>query len=252
MEINLEFGSCFKFLPELQKESVDLILTDPPYEISRDTGFKAVKTGVQRFAISMDFGKWDKNFEGLAEAVFYMYQSLKKGGTCIIFYDLWKITPLKEMMENAGFKQIRMIEWIKTNPVPINSSVNYLTNAREIALVGVKEGKPTFHSKYDDGIYRYPIYHSKDRFHPTQKPLELFKELILKHSNEGELVVDPFSGSGTTAIASILTNRNFSGCELDLEYHTKSVKRIEELKLKNDKKDVKNKQESFVLETRTA
>jgi site-specific DNA-methyltransferase (adenine-specific) len=69
-----------------------------------------VKTGVQRFAISMDFGKWDKNFEGLAQAVFYMYQILKKGVTCFVFYDLWKITPLKEMMENAGFKQIRLIE----------------------------------------------------------------------------------------------------------------------------------------------
>jgi site-specific DNA-methyltransferase (adenine-specific) len=251
MKNNLEFVSCFEFLPSLQKESADLILTDPPYEISRDTGFKAVKTGVRRFAISMDFGKWDKNFEGLAQAVFYMYQILKKGGTCIIFYDLWKITPLKEMMENAGFKQIRMIEWIKTNPVPINSSVNYLTNAREIALVGVKEGKPTFNSKYDDGIYRHPIYHSKDRFHPTQKPLELFKELILKHSNEGELVVDPFSGSGTTAVASIMTNRNFSGCELDLEYYTKSIQRIEDFKMKNDKQN-KSKQENVIPKTRTA
>ena len=73
-------------------------------------------------------------------------------GTCIIFFDVWKISHLKELMEKHKFKQIRFIEWIKTNPQPINSGTNYLTNCREIALLGVKKGKPTFNSKYDNGI----------------------------------------------------------------------------------------------------
>ncbi|MAB94647.1 MAG: DNA modification methylase [Flavobacteriales bacterium] len=225
-QITLKQNSCFDLLPKLKPSSVDLILTDPPYEISRDTGFKAVKNGVQRFAISMDFGKWDKNFEGLAESIMLMFQALKNGGTCIIFYDLWKITTLKDIMESVGFKQIRMIEWLKTNPVPINSSINYLTNAREIALVGVKHSKPTFNSQYDNGVYKYPIYHGKDRFHPTQKPLDLFKELIHKHSNEGDVVLDPFSGSGTTALASFSTNRKFIGCEVNLNYYNNSIERL--------------------------
>ena len=130
------------------------------------------------------------------------YKKLRDGGTCIIFFDLWKLTPLKELMEKHKFKQLRFIEWIKTNPQPINSRVNYLTNSREIALLGVKKGKPTFNSEYDKGIYEFPIQGGKKRFHPTQKSIKLFEDLIKKHSNEGDLVVDTFLGGGTTAIAS--------------------------------------------------
>jgi site-specific DNA-methyltransferase (adenine-specific) len=122
-----------------------------------------------------------------------------------------------------GFKQIRFIEWIKTNPIPLNQSVNYLTNCREIALLGVKGGKPTFNSKYDKGIYDFPIQNGKNRFHPTQKSIPLFEELIKKHSNEGDLIVDPFLGGGTTAIACKNTNRNFSGCEIDKSYFDKVI-----------------------------
>ena len=107
------------------------------------------------------------------------------------------------------------------------SKLNYLTNAREIAITGVKGGKPTFNSVYDNGIYSFPICHEKWRFHPTQKPLELIKTMILKHSNENDLVLDCFSGSGTTAVACQKTGRRFIGCEISSEYFDKSVNRIE-------------------------
>ena len=68
------------------------------------------------------------------------------------------------MYDSAKFKQVRFIEWIKTNPQPRNSNVNYLTNCREVAVSAVKGGKPTFNSKYDKGIYEYPLYTGKDRF----------------------------------------------------------------------------------------
>ena len=154
------------------------------------------------------------------------YRVLRPGGTCIIFYDLWKITYLQETLNAAKFKQIRFIEWLKTNPVPINSKINYLTNCREIALLGVKKGKPTFHSKYDKGVYEYPIYHGKDRFHPTQKSLKLFEDLVKKHSNENDLVLDCFLGSATTALACKNTNRRFVGAETDENYYKKSVERL--------------------------
>jgi DNA modification methylase len=230
--IELLNESCFDFLPRLEKNSVDLVLTDPPYEVSRDTNFQsgeATGRDTDRFRVSMDFGKWDQGFTGLDEAVKECYRVLKPGGTMICFYDLWKITTLKKYFDDAGFKQIRFIEWVKTNPVPINSKVNYLTNAREIALVGVKGGKPTFHSEYDKGIYEYPICHDKGRFHPTQKPLTLFEELIRKHSNEGDLVLDCFSGGATTAVACLNTNRDFTGCELDKGYYDKSMERIQNI-----------------------
>lgn len=228
LTIDLRNASCFDFLKSIATESVELVLIDPPYEISRPTGFQSCgEKGVERFSVSMDFGSWDKNFTGMDEVVRQCHRVLRKGGTFICFYDLWKLTTLKDHMDEANFKQVRFIEWIKTNPVPINSKTNYLTNAREIAVVGVKGGKPTFNGQYDNGIYRHPICHEKGRFHPTQKPLALIEELIKKHSKPGDRVLDCFSGSGTTAHACIQSDRNFLGCELDTTYYRKSVARLE-------------------------
>lgn len=227
--IQIKNQDCFDFLKEVKNDSVDLVIIDPPYEISRDTNFASGKekgTDVDRFRISMEFGKWDEKFDGLQIVIEESYRVLKNGGTLICFYDLWKISNLKTFFENANFKQLRFLEWVKDNPVPINSKINYLTNAREIMVSGVKKGKGTFHSEYDNGIYHAPICHNKDRFHPTQKPLKLIEELILKHSNENEIVLDCFSGSGTTAIASLKTNRNFIGCEIDKNFYDKSIERL--------------------------
>ena len=245
-KIILKNENCFNFLKTLKSNSVDLVLIDPPYEVSRNTNFASGElkgTDVDRFRVSMDFGDWDKNFTGLDEVCREAYRVLRKGGTMICFYDLWKITDLKNYLEEAKFKQLRFIEWIKTNPVPINSKINYLTNAREIAITAVKGGKATFNSVYDNGmyeesgeLYKFPICHDKGRFHPTQKPLDLIKELIRKHSNEGDMVLDCFSGSGTTAVACIETNRNFVGCEISEIYYSKSVDRLSKcnLTIQND------------------
>ena len=251
-----------KYMAEQKDKSVHLILTDPPYIISKDSGmnrfvkkvenieksgknektesewetFKAGKdytddkykanyikygnTSGKKYGYKTDFGKWDNEFSiaKLEEFIKLFYKKLVKGGTCIIFTDLWKIGQLKEIMEKHKFKQIRLIEWIKTNPIPLNQSVNYLSNAREVAVLGVKVGKPTFNSKYDKGIYEYPIQSGKKRFHPTQKNQKMFEALIKKHSNEGDVVLDPFLGGGTTLFACKETNRIFKGCELVKEY----------------------------------
>ena len=251
------------YLKTIDKNSIDLILTDPPYIISRDSGMNThynkvkeneekgggnVKTEKEweeykinkkietddkkenylkygtiygkKYCVKTDYGDWDSQFtiEKLDEFVGEYYKKLRKGGTLIMFFDLWKITTLKEVFEKHKFKQLRMIEWIKTNPQPLNSKRNYLTNCREIALLGVKGGKPTFNSQYDDGIYRYPLQGGKNRFHPTQKSLSLFEDIINKHSNEGDIVLDTFLGGGTTAIACKNTGRKFRGCEVNKEY----------------------------------
>tara|TARA_B100001758_G_C18328444_1_gene567360 strand:+ start:111 stop:944 length:834 start_codon:yes stop_codon:yes gene_type:complete len=267
-DIHIKHQEGIDFLKTLADNSVDLILTDPPYLISKDSGmnkfvkeveklnasgenkkteeewtiFKAKKgytddkykenyikygnTSGNKYAFKTDYGEWDKTFtiEKLDEFIKLFYKKLRTGGTCIIFFDIWKLETLKKLMETAktqklGFKQIRFIEWLKTNPVPLNQSVNYLTNCREVALLGVKKGKPTFNSKYDKGVYEYPIQiGKKGERHPTQKNLLFFEDLIKKHSNEGDLVVDPFLGGGTTAFASKNTNRRFKGCEIDKNY----------------------------------
>ena len=232
VSITLVNESCFSFLKELESNSIDLALIDPPYEVSRETNFKSGEAkgkDTDRFRVSMDFGDWDSDFTGLDEVIKELYRVLRKGGTLICFYDIWKISILRRYFDDAKFRQIRFIEWVKTNPVPINSKINYLTNAREIAVVAVKEGKATFHSEYDNGIYRYPICHDRGRFHPTQKPLALIEELVVKHSNEGDTVLDCFAGSATTAVAAYNQSRNFIGCELSKEYYKKSIKRLKDL-----------------------
>lgn len=228
-EIQVFNDDCFVFLSKIKTSTVDLVLIDPPYEISRETNFNSGnKTGrnTDRFRISMDFGQWDSNFTYLDKVIEESYRVLKSSGTLICFYDIWKITILKQHFESNHFKQLRFIEWIKTNPVPINSHNNYLTNSREVAISGVKHSKPTFHSKYDNGIYQYPICHDKGRFHPTQKPLMLIESIIKKHSNENDLILDCFCGSGTTAVASFKNNRRFIGCEISKEYFDKSIERL--------------------------
>ena len=222
-------GDCLELIKQVPSNSVDLILIDPPYEISRPTNFQSgEETGrdTDRFRISMDFGEWDKNFTGLEIVVKEGYRVLRPGGTMICFYDLWKIESLKKFYDDNKFKQVRFIEWIKTNPVPINSKINYLTNAREVAVSAVKVSKPVFHSSYDNGVYSYAICQDKGRFHPTQKPLAFMEELIKKHSNEGDLVLDCFAGSCTTGLAAFNTGSNFIGCEIDKEYFDKASARV--------------------------
>ncbi len=216
-----------EFLASLNRESVDLVLTDPPYTISKTTGFAEVVNGVQRFAVSMDFGAWDHEQIDLDAMAHGFFRVLRKGGTAIVWYDLWKVGEAKEAMERAGFKMLRLIVWQKTNPVPLNMKATYLSNSREIAVVGVKGGKPTFNSEYDAGIYRYPIpRHNGHRIHPTQKPADLFAELVLKHSNPGDLVIDPFLGAGTTAVAALAHARRFKGCDIDPDYVEATCARV--------------------------
>jgi len=270
-DIEIHNTDGLQYLTTIPNGSIDLILTDPPYIISKETGMnthynkvkkneennvefikseeewqsykqennikddknkeKYMKYGTiygKKYCVKTDYGDWDNEFtmEILEQFICEFYKKLKNGGTIILFFDLWKITHLKDIMEKHKFKQIRFIEWIKTNPQPLNSSVNYLTNCREIALLGIKGSKPTFHSKYDNGIYMFPLQGGKNRFHPTQKSLLLFEELIKKHSNEGDVILDTFLGGGTTAFACIKTKRKFMGCEISKEYFDKVIKLI--------------------------
>jgi DNA modification methylase len=234
MKTNFTFAhsDAVSFLNTVPDGSVDLVLTDPPYVISKKTGFESVVNGVQRFAVSMDFGDWDKDGaftpDDLYQVVEEYFRVLRKGGTMILFYDLWKLQELAEICAKVGFKQPRLIEWVKTNPVPLNSQRNYLTNSREIAIAVTKGGCPTFNSSYDNGVYQYPICHEKGRFHPTQKPVAFMRDLIRKHSNPGDTVMDCFSGSGTTITAALLEGRHAIGCERHGEYYEKARARMME------------------------
>lgn len=217
-------------LAGISSDSVDLVLTDPPYCISRETTF--VMGGVKRFGVSMDFGEWDAVEIDLDCLAGQLYRVLRKGGTAVIWYDVWKLSYLSDALMKAGFSMRRLLIWEKTNPVPLNSHFTYLSNSREMAVSVVKGNKPVFNASYHSGIYSYPIpQHNKNRLHPTQKPLELFVSLLNTHSNIGDFVVDPFVGSGTTAVACWRTGRNFLGGDISPEYVDVADKRINEEQL---------------------
>ncbi len=279
MDIRIERSDGLEFLQTVADNSVDLILTDPPYNTSRKSGmdefhkrihssegngkteeeWNAFKVSLdkpqaeldadegpgwsksnymrygsilgKKYGVVTDYGEWDRDF-GIAELepfIEHFYAKLKRGGTVIIWYDLWKIGQLKTLLEKYRFKQLRMIEWIKTNPQPLNSKRNYLTNCREVALTAVKGTRPVFHSTYDIGVYEYPMAAGKHKFHPTQKNAQLFQALVEKHSNEGDLVLDPFLGSGTTAVACQRSRRSFTGCDLSEDYVARSLVRLADI-----------------------
>jgi len=232
-------ADSYDYLKKIEKGSIDLILTDPPYLISRDSNFKNVNDSTSEFmktkygSHKIDFGDWDKKDLDLNLLMNEFYRVLKKSGTLIIFFDIWKSNQIKQSAESAKFKQPRFGIWTKNNPVPINSHSNYLSNAHEFFFTFVKGGKPTFNSKYDNGVYNYPLCHGKERLdHPTQKPLKLFEDLIIKHSNENDVVLDPFSGSGTCAEACINLNRKYICIEKDINYYNLSLERVKQI---NDK-----------------
>jgi DNA modification methylase len=231
----LILSDCFEYLPKIKKSSVDLILTDPPYNISKSSNFHKIsetasdELKTKYTSHKIDFGYWDKEID-LDQLFFEFYRILKPGGTVIIFFDIWKSGIVKEFALKNKFKQPRIGQWLKTNPVPINSKTNYLSNCSEYFFTFIKGKNPTFNSKYDMGIYCFPLCHGKERLdHPTQKPLELIKELLIKHSNLEDLVLDPFSGTSTLAVASMETGRNWICVERDKNYYELSKSRIEKV-----------------------
>ena len=232
--IHIYNKSCNIVLQKLVEKKIqfDLILTDPPYIISRDSGYVNNAPDKKEYIAKygkhkIDFGEWDKEELKLDKLFPLFYSLLKPSGTLLWFYDIWKMQEIKNIAEQCKFKQARLCQWVKNNPVPINSNLNYLSNAKEYFCTFVKKSKPIFNSKYDKGIYSYPICHGKERLkHPTQKPLKLIEELILKHSNENMIVLDPFMGSGTTGVACKNLNRKFIGVEIDENYFNIAEKRF--------------------------
>lgn len=214
------------YIKRIQSSSIDLILTDPPYQISKESWFKNGRN--KKFiAMTNDFGDWDREDIDLDLMFSEFYRVLRKGGTLILFYDIWKSNEIRILSDKYKFKQPRVGQWIKNNPTPINSNRNYLSNSIEYFFTFVKGKKPTFNSVYDKGIYNYPICHGKERVgHPTQKPLILFTEIIEKHSNVGDVVLDPFAGSFTTAVACKISNRNYICIEKNEEYFEIGKSRI--------------------------
>ncbi len=225
------------FLPSMEKKSVDLILTDPPYLISKESNFVKINEAttkemtIKYGKVSHDFGEWDKEDIDFESLLSEYHRVLRPGGTMVMFFDIWKAGFIKEIAEKTGFRVPRIGQWIKSNPVPINSKYAYLSNGIEFFFCFIKGKNATFNSEYDKGIYHHPLCSGKERLgHPTQKPLSLIGEILEKHSNPGDLVLDTFAGTGTTAHACALSGRRYIMVERDSSYFSMMESRISNIK----------------------
>ena len=215
-------GDCLEVMRGITHKSVDMILTDPPYNVSQKSNFHTMgRKGV-------DFGEWDKEFNQISW-IKPAISTLKDGANIIIFNDWKNMSYIKDELETCGCLIKQMVIWEKSNPMPRNRERLYVTSC-EFAIWATKGKGWTYNRQrrtYENAVFTYPIVGSKKRFHPTQKPIELIRDLINIHTNENDVILDPFVGSGTTAIAAINTNRHFIGIEQEERYVDISRERVQ-------------------------
>lgn len=195
-------GDCLDLMEEIPDKSIDLVLTDPPYGIKRDKGFEGFGGFGKPIARKEYQGDWDS---GKIEDI-YFNEIFRISKEQIIFGGNFYTDNLPV---NAHW-----IFWDKINTMPTFGD-------GELAWTSFKRNSVKQITLQYNGLLGKEI----NRFHATQKPVKLFEMILKDYSNESDLILDPFSGSGTTAIACHNLNRNFICIEKDPEYHRKSVER---------------------------
>ena len=252
-------GDSFVVLKKIEEKSVDFIFADPPYFLS--SGGISCQNGKQ---VSVNKGKWDES-KSIEERLKYhrkwislAKRVLKDNGSIMISATLHSVYAIGVALELEGFSIINNIIWRKTNPAPnlacrcFAHSTETIIWARKI-LNKNKKGHHTFNYaemkkengdkqmkdffEIDDEIIELSTSSKKEKKfgkHPTQKPLKLLDRLIRSATNEGDLILDPFNGSGTTGIAAFMLNRRFIGIELDKNYLELTKKRYLDLKKEED------------------
>ena len=215
-------ADCIDILKQLPDKSVDLVLTDPPYIINSHGGTKSpIAKRCARVRDKIDDLTRDFNFYQITEELI----RICKKANIIMFCSKQQIARTMMFFEQKNL-QVNLCVWDKTNPPPLcnNKLVNnleYIVIARESGAffnndLPVNKKKMSF--IYPTGI---------KTFHPCEKPIELFNDLITLFSDVDNLVLDCFSGSGTTAVACHNLKRRFICIEKDKDYYEASVKRLE-------------------------
>lgn len=248
----LYHGDCLTILSHFPTEYVDMIFADPPYMLSNN-GFTCHAGRM----VSVNKGEWDTS-KGFEEDLKFheawlseCKRVLKPNGTIWVSGTYHNIFQCGSLMQKIGFHILNDIIWFKPNASP-NLSCRFFTASHESIIWARKDkkGKHVFNYKaMKDGIFNNDFlkkpgkqmrsvwsinppkpYEKKFGKHPTQKPLELLKRVVLSSTNKGDIVLDPFSGSGTTGIASIIAGeRKFIGIEYELNYLETAIKRYKEL-----------------------
>ena len=231
--IDLRQGDSLELMKDIPDESVDAIITDPPYNISRDNNFHTMgRAGI-------DFGEWDKDFD-LTSWIEVAGPLLKKGGNIVIFNDWKNMSYIVEELERNGFVIKDLIRWKKTNAMPRNRDRRFITDY-EVAVWAVKKGgKWTFNRLSD--TYEIPeivggLTPKSEKLnggHKTQKPVYVMEWLLKRLTEVEDVILDPFMGSGSTGVACLNTDRNFIGIELDENYFNIAKERITDHKVNKE------------------
>lgn len=250
-KLKLYQANCLDILAELPENSVDMVFADPPYLLSNG-GF-TVHAGRR---VGVNKGKWDKSnglkkdFEFHLEWIQAVKRVLKPHGTIWISGTYHSIYQCGFALQVAGFHILNDIAWFKPNASP-NLSCRFFTASHETLVWARKDKKAKHIFNYDlmkngawpedalkkPGLQMRSVWsigtpktiEKKFGKHPTQKPEDLLKRIVLASTNKGDLIVDPFTGSSTTGIAAYLLGRQFIGIDTDPKFLDLSIKRFEEL-----------------------
>lgn len=230
-----------KILDKHPNGCFDMIFADPPYFLSNG-GFTCQNGQM----VSVNKGSWDKSNGMAADMEFYeewlrlCYALLKPNGTIWVCGTYHNIYLIGYLMQTIGFHTLNNITWEKPNPPP-NLSCRFFTHSTETLLWAKKSkaAKHIFHYDFmksqNNGkqmkcVWQFTPPNKAEKVfgkHPTQKPLALLERCILAASNVGDLIFDPFMGSGTTGVAALKHGRYFCGCEIETEYFELAKKRLQ-------------------------
>lgn len=203
----------------IEDETVDLIVTDPPYLIDYKSNWRQDKT--HKFSKTIQN---DDNPELIKEYIKECYRILKNNTAMYMFCSFDKIDFFKNEIEKY-FKIKNIIIWEKNNHTAGDLEAQFGKQYEMIILAN--KGRKQFNGERLTDIWKFKRVSHEKLIHQNQKPIELIKRCITKHSNVGDLIFDGFMGSGTTAVACLDTERNFIGSEIDSEYFDMAIKRIE-------------------------
>ena len=194
--------------------SIDLVVTDPPYKLVAGGKTSGNTSGIFAPSETSRSGKcFKENNIKFSDWSLDTYRVLKNGGHCYVMVNDRNMQELLNAFTKVGFKVLNILFWDKGNVTPNK----WYMKAGEF-IVMFRKGKAININNMGDSTllsFKNGIGH---KLHPTEKPVDMMERLILNSSNENDIVLDPFMGSGTTAEACINTNRQYIGFELDTTY----------------------------------
>ena len=219
MEVNKIYNEdCINGMKRIYDNSIDLIVTDPPYLISYKTGRRKDKT--HRFNETI---MNDNNEQLIKNYIKECHRILKDNTAMYLFCSASKVDFFKRELEKY-FEIKNMIIWVKNNHTAGDLDSSFGRKYEIIFLVN--KGRSLFKGERLTDVWTFPRVVGDNQLHQNQKPIELIKQCIIKHSNTDDIVFDGFMGSGTTAAAALDLDRKFLGFELDKYYYEVAIKRI--------------------------